>query len=184
QQGASPEEVNQALRAMARGEGFEGPDPAQEFMKAWAMAMLTGGGVISHTAKGVTLVIGGAIGGGANITYQLSASDLEAISVTDASIVTAVGALTQGRGLAGTVGVNVGGAYIGSQVKGNETGSAMGGAGVGSVVGAGAGKIFGDRALTIIPKRAAQIIGAVFGAFASEASSDSSKAILDNGKNK
>src|SRR5690606_11657182 len=89
QHGASPEEVNQALRAMARGEGVEGPQPAQEFMTAWAMAMLTGGGVISHTAKGVTLVIGGAIGGGANITYQLSASDLEAISVTDASIATA-----------------------------------------------------------------------------------------------
>ena len=171
QQGASPEEVNQALRAMARGEGFEGPQPAQEFMKAWAMAMLTGGGVISHTAKGVTLVIGGAIGGGANITYQLSASDLEAISVTDASIATAVGALTQGRGLAGTVGVSMGGGYIGSQIKGTDASSAVAGAGTGAVVGRVGEKALSSRLNAYFPKSISNIFGAMFGGyFSSEVS--------------
>ena len=167
---------------MARGEGFEGPDPAREFMKAWAMAMLTGGGAISHTAKGVTLVIGGAIGGGANITYQLSASDLEAINVTDASIATAVGALTQGRGLAGTVGVSMGGGYIGSQIKGTDASSAVAGAGAGAgaVVGRVGEKALSSRLNAYFPKSISNIFGAMFGGyFSSEVS-----AALEGGEKK
>lgn len=182
-QGASPEEVNQALRAMARGEGFEGPDPAQAFLKAWATAMLTGGGVISHTAKGVTLVLGGALGGGANVSYQITNKDLEALNITDAAVATAVGALTQGKGLAGSVGVNMGGAYIGSQVKGTDAGSAVVGAGVGSVLGHGAGKILGDKAKAITPGGAGESLGALGGAISSEVVSDKIGSLLGGGEN-
>ena len=172
QQGASPEEVNQALRAMARGEGFEGPQPAKEFMKAWAMAMLTGGGVISHTAKGVTLVLGGALGGGANVSYQITSKDLEALNITDAAVATAVGALTQGKGLAGSVGVNMGGAYIGSQVKGTDAGSAVVGAGVGTAVGSGLNKGVNRTLPKNMSDKVKSFIGSILGNYVSEAVSN------------
>ncbi|MHC8393464.1 two-partner secretion domain-containing protein [Pseudomonas sp. LB3P93] len=38
-QGASAEEVDQLARALARGEGFEGVQPANEFVKAWGEFM-------------------------------------------------------------------------------------------------------------------------------------------------
>ncbi|WP_131190154.1 hypothetical protein [Stutzerimonas kirkiae] len=136
EQGTSPEVTTEALQAMARGEGFDGPQPAKEFLKAWAVSMLAGGGLVSNGAKGATVLLGGAIGGGANVSYQLS-SDIDSISFTDATIATIVGGLTQGKGLLGTEVISVGGAYVGSQIKGTDAASAMVGAGVGAVVGGG-----------------------------------------------
>ncbi len=75
---------------MARGDGFSGPDPAKEFVKAWAMFMLTGGGMLSTTSRGVTLVVGGSVSGGSNLVYQLSTKELNDLSFTDTSIATAV----------------------------------------------------------------------------------------------
>ena len=172
QQGASPEEVNQALQAMARGEGFDGPQPAKEFMKAWATAMLTGGGLVSNTAKGVTLVLGGALGGGANVSYQITSKDLEALNITDAAVATAVGALTQGKGVVGSVGVSMGGAYIGSQVKGTDAGSAVVGAGVGATVGIGAGKTVSSSLSGTVSGPISKVAGAVSGTLISEVVSD------------
>ncbi|WP_363319426.1 DUF637 domain-containing protein, partial [Pseudomonas sp. Bi70] len=50
-QGASPEEVSAALQGMARGDGYDGPDPAKEFLKAWATTVLTGGGMLGNGAR-------------------------------------------------------------------------------------------------------------------------------------
>ncbi len=75
---------------MARGDGFSGPDRAKEFVKAWAMFMLTGGGMLSTTSRGVTLVVGGSVSGGSNLVYQLSTKELNDLSFTDTSIATAV----------------------------------------------------------------------------------------------
>ena len=92
EQGVTPEEISSALHAMARGDGFSGPDPAKEFLKAWAMFMLAGGGVISTSARGITLIVGGTVGGGSNIAYQISTKELDQLNYTDASIATVVGA--------------------------------------------------------------------------------------------
>lgn len=168
EQGASPEELSSALQAMARGDGFSGPQPAQEFLKAWAMTVLTGGGVINTTARGLTLVVGGAVSGGSNVVYQISIKELNELSFTDASIATAVGALTQGKGLAGTAGVSMGGAYVGSQIKGEDATAPVIGAGAG----AAAGKI-GEKHLIYqikdkLPKAGADLLGAGFGSVLSE----------------
>ena len=61
EQGASPEELSSALQAMARGEGFSGPDPAKELLKAWAMVTLTGVGFVSVSVGVVTVIVRSAL---------------------------------------------------------------------------------------------------------------------------
>ncbi len=184
EQGVTPEEISSALHAMARGDGFSGPDPAKEFLKAWAMFMLTGGGVISTSARGITLIVGGTVGGGSNIAYQISTKELDQLNYTDASIATVVGALTQGKGLAGTVGVSMGGAYLGSEVKGMDSTNSVIGAGVGAASGAGVGKVWGNKASTVMPKKVSEILGMTAGAVTSEIASDTSEVILNSEGNR
>ena len=169
---------SRALQAMARGDGFSGPQPAQEFLKAWAMTVLTGGGVINTTARGLTLVVGGAVSGGSNVVYQISIKELNELSFTDASIATAVGALTQGKGLIGTVGANMGGAYVGSQIKGEDATAPVIGAGTGAVVGSSAGKYFGKKAKVVLPDKAAEVLGNITGNLAAEAAADTGEIML------
>ena len=115
---------------------------------------------------------------------QITSEDLEALNITDAAVATAVGALTQGKGVVGSVGVSMGGAYIGSQVKETDAGSAVVGAGVGTVVGIGAGKFLGNKVSTVVPEQAAGALGAVAGAVTSEFVSDTGEAILNSEKNR
>ncbi|OAI92690.1 hemagglutinin repeat-containing protein [Pseudomonas putida] len=53
-QGASAEEIDQAAQALARGDGFEGVQPANEFVKAWGEFMageLSGAGLAAVLGK-------------------------------------------------------------------------------------------------------------------------------------
>ena len=172
EQGVTSEEISSALQAMARGDGFSGPDPAKEFLKAWAMFMLTGGGVISTSARGITLIVGGTVGGGSNIAYQISTKELDQLNYTDASIATVVGALTQGKGLAGTVGVSMGGAYVGSEVKGMDSTNSVIGAGAGAAAGYVGGKNIESKVKAALPGKGAEISGAVTGEVISGTVSD------------
>ena len=178
EQGVTSEEISSALQTMARGDGFSGPDPAKEFLKAWAMTVLTGGGVINTTARGLTLVVGGAVSGGSNVVYQISTKELNELSFTDASIATAVGALTQGKGLVGTTGISMGGAYMGSEIKGTNSSNAVVGAGMGAVVGSNAGKYFGEKAKNVLPGKAAEVLGNITGNLATEAATDAGELML------
>ncbi|WP_051424488.1 DUF637 domain-containing protein [Pseudomonas sp. URMO17WK12:I4] len=170
-QGASPEEVSTALQAMARGDGYDGPDPAKEFLKAWATTVLTGGGMLGNGARLGTLALGATIGGGSNISYQLS-SDLKSINYTDATVAAIVGALSQGKGFLATEALSVSGAYVGSQVKGTDPTGAMIGAGVGAAAGSVVGKSISDYSSKLVPKSSSEVIGAAVGSFASEALGD------------
>lgn len=67
-----------------------------------------------------------------------------------------------------TGGVSVGGAYVGSTIKGEDPTNAMIGAGVGSVAGSGAGKVVTDKLKPIISDGSAELIGAGTGAITSE----------------
>ncbi len=65
-QGASAEEVDQVARALARGEGFEGVQPANEFVKAWGEFMageLSGLGLAAILGKAGTWFAKGEIVG-------------------------------------------------------------------------------------------------------------------------
>ena len=166
-QGASPEEVSTALQAMARGDGYDGPDPAKEFLKAWATTVLTGGGMLGNGARLGTLALGATIGGGSNISYQLS-SDLNSISYTDATVAAIVGALSQGKGFLATEALSVSGAYVGSQVKGTDPTGAMIGAGAGAAVGTLGGKITSEQLNKFIPGSVGELGGSVTSSVLSE----------------
>ena len=179
EQGASPEELSSALQAMARGDGFSGPDPAKEFLKAWAMTMLSGGGVISTSARGITLIVGGTVGGGSNIVYQISTKELNELNYTDASIATAVGALTQGKGLAGTVGVSMGGAYVGSQIKQENPTTLVIGAGAGAAAGYVGGKNIESKVKAALPGKGSELYGTVGGEIISGVVSDVMEQVVE-----
>ncbi|HGM6861304.1 TPA: hypothetical protein ACKQDZ_002651 [Serratia rubidaea] len=67
-----------------------------------------------------------------------------------------------------TGGINVGGAYIGGTIKGEDPTNAMIGAGVGAAAGSGAGKVVTDKLKPIVTDKTADTLGALGGAFVSE----------------
>ncbi|MGI6408014.1 MAG: hypothetical protein ACOX0Y_04795 [Thiopseudomonas sp.] len=163
EQGASPEELSSALQAMARGEGFSGPDPAKELVKVWATVALTGVGFVSVSGGVVTVIVGSAVGGGSNVAYQISTKDLKDLSYTDATIATVVGGLTQGKGVVGTAGISMGGAYVGSQIKGEDATAPVIGAGIGAAAGYVGGKHIENKFKNTLPGKSSEISGVVAG---------------------
>lgn len=89
-------------------------------------------------------------------------------SYTDALLAIGTGASSQGKGPLLTGGVSVGGAYVGSTIKGEEPTNAMIGAGVGSVAGSGVSKVVTDQLKPIVTNGAAETIGNIGGSLASE----------------
>ncbi|MDA5525019.1 hemagglutinin, partial [Yersinia kristensenii] len=67
-----------------------------------------------------------------------------------------------------TGGISVGGAYVGSTIKGEDPTNAMIGAGVGSAAGAAGGKVVADKLKPIISNGAAETIGNIGGSLAGE----------------
>lgn len=163
--------MSSALQAMARGDGFSGPQPAEEFLKAWAMVTLTGAGFVSVSGGVVTVVVGSAVGAGSNVTYQMSTKDikkLKDLNYIDASVAAVVGGLSQGKGLLGTVGTSMGGAYVGSQVKGEDATASVIGAGIGASIGYSSEKIISSKLSAYLPEKVFNILGSVFGNLFSE----------------
>ncbi len=157
---------------MARGDGFEGP--AKDFLKAWAMVTLTGAGFVSVSGGVVTVVVGSAVGGGSNVTYQMSTKDikkLKDLNYIDASVAAVVGGLSQGKGLLGTVGTSMSGAYVGSQIKGEDPTASVIGAGMGASIGYSSEKVISSKLGAYLPEKVSNILGSVFGNLFSEKTS-------------
>ncbi|BEO28406.1 16S rRNA endonuclease CdiA [Serratia marcescens] len=167
--GATPEEVTQAQSDLAKGLGTGAPQPATELVKKWALLMSTAATMGTGSGVGVgAAATGGAVGGAANVSTQLTVNGDKPFSYTDALLAIGTGALSQGKGPLLTGGVSVGGAYVGSTIKGEDPTNAMIGAGVGSVAGSGAGKAIGDKLKPIVTDNTADTLGAIGGAFVSE----------------
>ena len=138
----------------------------------------------SDNGHGVSLgagaaATGGAIGGAANVSTQLTVNGDKPFSYTDGLLAIGTGALSQGKGPLLTGGVSVGGAYVGSTIKGEDPTNAMIGAGVGSVAGSGAGKVVTDKLKPIISDGSAELIGAGTGAITSELTGSKTQEKLD-----
>lgn len=134
---------------------------------------------MAPTAGATAIGVGAVIGGGANISYQLSSemksasliqleAALKSLSYTDATIATVVGGLTQGKGFLASEIINVGGAYVGSEIKGTDATSAMTGAAMGTAVGPVAGKVASGSLPKPIAEPVKQNLGAVAGSAVSE----------------
>lgn len=114
------------------------------------------------------MVTGSVISGAANVSTQLTVNGDKPFSYTDALIAIGAGALTQGKGPVLTGGISVGGAYVGSTIKGEDPTNAMIGAGFGSAAGAAGGKVVADKLKPIISNGAAETIGNIGGSLAGE----------------
>uniref|UniRef100_UPI0036F1E500 VENN motif pre-toxin domain-containing protein n=1 Tax=Yersinia aleksiciae TaxID=263819 RepID=UPI0036F1E500 len=169
QNGATTAEIAQAQSDLAKGLGTGAPQPASELVKTWALLMSTAATMGTGTATGAgAMVTGGMISGAANVSTQLTVNGDKPFSYTDALIAIGAGALTQGKGPVLTGGISVGGAYVGSTIKGEDPTNAMIGAGFGSAAGAAGGKVVADKLKPIISNGAAETIGNIGGSLAGE----------------
>ncbi|TCL05029.1 hypothetical protein [Sodalis ligni] len=116
----SEEEKAAASQRMAAGD-LPAEQPATALLTQWGNMLsgvvTMGPGAAVGTAAVVT---GGVIGGVANSGVQLTTNGDKPFSYTDALIATGIGAVTQGRGIVAQEAINVGGAYLGSTIKGED----------------------------------------------------------------
>ncbi|ACR70460.2 hypothetical protein AAGU66_14455 [Edwardsiella ictaluri] len=121
-----------------------------------------------------------AIGVGVNTVVQLSGDD--PFSYVDASIAGLISASTTGKGWQASAAINMGGAAVGSALKGEDPTNAVIGAGIGSVVGS-----IGGKAIDLLPpvknKTAKNIIGATTSSTLTEMTGGVVKDNLDQSNN-
>lgn len=181
QNGASADEITQAQSDLAKGLGTGAPQPATELVKKWALLMSTAATMGAGTTAGVGgMVTGGTIGGAANISSQLTMNGDKPFSYTDALVAIGTGAVSQGKGVVVTGGISIGGAYVGSTIKGEDPTNAMIGAGVGAAAGSGASKVVTDKLKPIISGSGAEVTGSVVGSLTSEALGSEISSQLDS----
>ena len=163
--GATPAERSEALSSLTRGDGFDGPMPANALVQAWSV-MITAPLVFVEAPVGVVgLGAGALISGGANIGYQLSTG--EQFSYTDASIAAAVGAATQGKGFMVTQGLGLSGSYLGSSLKGEDPTYSLLGTAAGGVLGFKSGQVVTGHLKPYVGQ-SADVIGNMAGSITSE----------------
>jgi len=180
QNGASAAEIAQAQSDLAKGVGTGAPQPATELVKKWALLMSTAATMGTGTAAGVGgIVTGGTIGGAANISSQMTMNGDKPFSYTDALVAIGTGALSEGKGAIITGGISIGGAYVGSTIKGEDPTNAMIGAGVGSIIGSGTSTVVTDKLKPLVTDKAADVLGNIAGSTSSEAAGNAVQNIID-----
>ncbi|WP_241587241.1 hemagglutinin repeat-containing protein [Rosenbergiella epipactidis] len=165
---ATPEQIKYASDKLVTGELPAGQNAATGLLTAWSAGMTT---VVAPVLLPATATVGsiigaGAIGGSVNVFNQLNSGG--PFSATDALIATGISGLTQGKGFWFTEAANVGGAYVGAKLQGTDVLPSMVGAGFGTAVGTGTGKVIVNKVQPIVSGSVAEIIGTGFGAISSE----------------
>ncbi|WP_240476090.1 hemagglutinin repeat-containing protein, partial [Dickeya fangzhongdai] len=159
---------------------------AQAIMNTWGYhksnasigdpVMLFGSNVLGLTIK-ESMAANAAIGTVVNAGSQLSGQD--PFSYVDAVMAGVTAALTTGKSWQASAAINMGGAAVGSALKGeNPVGSVIG-AGIGSVVGGKAGDATSSAIGKVVDKTTADIGGAVVGSVVSEAVGNGVKEQVD-----
>lgn len=164
----------------------EAQQKAHTIMKTWGYhtsnagigdpALLFGMGPLGRTIK-LGMVGNATIGVSVNTAVQLSGKD--PFSYVDAVMAGVTASATKRKGLLPSLGINMGGAALGSAVKGENPTNAMIGAGLGSVVGGKADKFITRGVSTAIKKSTAGLIGNVGGSLTSKVVSDVVENALD-----
>ncbi|ELH6542448.1 hemagglutinin repeat-containing protein [Escherichia coli] len=163
---------------------------AQSIMNTWGYhksnasigdaPLLFGGSVLGLTVKG--MATNAAIGISVNSVAQLAGKD--PFSYVDAIMAGVTAAATTGKGIIVSTPINMGGAAIGSSIKGEDPTNSVIGAGVGSIFGGGIGKIATEQLKPVIKEGSAEVIGAVTGAVSGEVTGNQVKDKLDKVGNK
>jgi len=174
-----------------RAPDSEAMSKAQSIMNTWGYhksnasigdaPMLFGGSVLGLTVKG--MAANAAIGVGVNAGVQLAGKD--PFSYVDVIMAGVTAAATTGKGIIVSTSVNVGGAVVGSVIKGEDPTSSAIAAGAGSIFGGVAGKVATEQLKPVIKEGSAEIIGTVTGGTVSEITGKNVQDALNNagGKN-
>ncbi|MCT4716623.1 hemagglutinin repeat-containing protein [Enterobacteriaceae bacterium H18W14] len=150
---------------------------AQKIMNTWGyhksnasigdLPLTLSGSMLGSTIK-ETIAINAAIGTTVNSVYQLGGKD--PFSYVDLIMAGITAAATTGKGIGASAAINMGGAAVGSGIKGeNPTGSVIS-AGFGSVAGSKADKYITNGLSTTVKEGTAEVVGAVGSSVASEIS--------------
>ncbi|WP_368926921.1 hemagglutinin repeat-containing protein [Serratia marcescens] len=158
---------------------------AQTIMNTWGYhksnasigdaPLIMGGSVLGLTIKG--MAANAAIGVGVNAGVQLTGKD--PFSYVDAIMAGVTAAATTGKGIIASTPINMGGAAIGSGIKGEDPTNSVIGAGFGSVTGSVGGKVITDKAATIVKDTTADLTGVIGGSVIGEVFGDGTKELLD-----
>lgn len=123
------------------------------------------------------MAINAAIGAGVNSAAQLSGND--PFSYVDMIMAGVTAAATTGKGILPSEGINMGGAAIGSGIKGEDPTNSVISTGFGSVFGSGTGKVISGALGTSVKEGTADIISNIGGSVISEATGNTVKGALD-----
>ncbi|VVD86128.1 hemagglutinin-related protein [Pandoraea cepalis] len=175
--GASAEEIQQAQTDLLRGLGTDAAQPATELLKSWAILIATGGAVGTGPSIGlVSVTTGGIVSGGVNVAVQAATNEGGEINYVDALSAIVTGALSQGKTLPATATIAISGAATGAYLQGEDTTSAILGAGAGALVGGTVGNAASREAGALIPNKSiSDIFGAAIGAFLGETTVNATK---------
>ena len=159
---------------------------AQAIMNTWGYhksnasigdsALIFGSSMLGSTIK-EGMALNAAIGVGVNSTAQLSGND--PFSYVDAIMAGVTAAATTGKGIVGSAAINMGGAAVGSGIKGEDPTNSVIGTGFGSVFGSGTGKVISGALGTSVKEGTADIISNIGGSIISEATGNTVKGALD-----
>lgn len=158
---------------------------AQKIMNTWGYhksnasigdaPLLFGSSVLGLTIK-EGMALNAAIGVGVNTGVQLSGDN--PFSYIDAAIAGIAAAATKGKSWQTSAAINMGGAAIGSGLKGEDPTNSVIGAGFGSVTGSVGGKVV-DTLSPVADQITKDVVGAVTGSAASELTGNAIKNELD-----
>jgi len=173
-----------------RNPDSEAMSKAQTIMNTWGYhksnasigdaPLIFGGSVLGTTIK-EGMALNAAIGVGVNTGVQLTGKD--PFSYVDAIMAGVTAAATTGKGIGASAGINMGGAAIGSGIKGENPTNSMVGAGAGTIIGGVGGEVIKGAVSKLGKDTVSDLTGAVIGGYISEKSGNAVKDTLDKKDN-
>ena len=175
---------------MKRNPDSEAMSKAQSIMNTWGYhksnasisdaPLMFGGNVLGTTIK-EGMALNAAIGVGVNTAVQLSGND--PFSYVDAILAGVTAAATTGKSWQASAAINMGGAAIGSAIKGEDPTNSVISTCLGSAAGSLGGKVV-DSLSPVTDQVTKDVIGAVTGSTASELTGKAVKDELDKREKK
>lgn len=170
---------------MKRTPDSEAMSKAQTIMNTWGYhksnasigdaPLIFGSSVLGLTVKG--MAANAAIGVGVNTGVQLTGKD--PFSYVDVIMAGVTAAATTGKGIIASAPVNMGGAAIGSGIKGEDSLNSMAGAAAGTAVGGVGGEIIKGVGSKLGKDAVSDLTGAVLGGYIGEKTGNAVKDELD-----
>jgi len=171
---------------MKRSPDSEAMSKAQSIMNTWGYhksnasigdaPLIFGTTVLGTTIKGMAVNM--VIGVGVNTGLQLAGKD--PFSYVDGSRAGVTAAAKTGKGGMVSIPINMGGAAIGSVIKGEDPTNSVAGAGFGSLAGGIAGKVASEVMKPVIKDTTAEVAEAAIGSIAAEVAGNKVKEQLDH----